>query len=58
MTAARFPWGGTYRDVVDGIAMVLHLTRWEGRRFVEQALGVDVYDSERKQLTFKPVAFG
>ena len=32
------PWEVTCRNVVDGIAMVIHLTRREGKRFVEEAI--------------------
>ena len=34
----ELPWEVTCRGVVDGIAMVIHMTRREGRRFVEEAL--------------------
>ena len=30
----ELPWEVTCRGVVDGIAMVIHMTRHEGRRFV------------------------
>ena len=33
----ELPWEVTCRGVVDGIAMVIHMTRREGRRFVEEA---------------------
>ena len=33
----------TCRGVVDGIAMVIHMTRREGRRFVEEAAVVNGY---------------
>ena len=32
--------------VVDGIAMVIHMTRREGRRLVEEAAVVNGYDTE------------
>ena len=35
----------TCRGVVDGIAMVIHMTRREGRRFVEEAAVVNGYDA-------------
>ena len=35
--AGSLPWEVTCRGVVDGIAMVIHMTRREGRRFVEEA---------------------
>ena len=39
------PWDVTYRGVVDGIAMVIHMTRREGRRFVDEAALVRGYDA-------------
>ena len=51
------PWEVTCRNVVDGIAMVIHLTRREGKRFVEEAIEVGGYDSARKRFTFKLVPF-
>ena len=39
------PWDVTYRGVVDGIAIVIHMTRREGRRFVEEAAVVHGYDA-------------
>ena len=39
------PWEVTCRGVVDGIALVLHVARREGRRFVEDALEVCGYDA-------------
>ena len=35
--AGELPWEVTCRGVVDGIAMVIHMTRSDGRRFVEEA---------------------
>ena len=52
------PWEVTCRNVVDGIAMVIHLTRREGKRFVEEAIEVGGYDSQRKRFTFTLVPFG
>ena len=37
------PWEVTCRGVVDGIAMVIHMTRADGRRFVEEAAFVRGY---------------
>ena len=34
----ELPWEVTCRGVVDGIALVIHMTRREGRRFVEEVL--------------------
>ena len=39
------PWEVTCRGVVDGIALVLHVTRRNGRRFVEEALDVRGYEA-------------
>jgi len=39
------PWEVTCRGVVDGIALVLHAARRDGRRFVEDALAVCGYDA-------------
>ena len=41
------PWDVTCRGVVDGIAMVIHMTRADGRRFVEEAAYVNGYDVGR-----------
>ena len=41
----HLPWDVTCRGVVDGIAMVIHMTRREGRRFVEEAAVVHGYDA-------------
>ena len=41
------PWDVTCRGVVDGIAMVIHMTRADGRRFVEEAAYVRGYDAGR-----------
>ena len=39
------PWEVTCRGVVDGIRLVLHMTRLKGRRFVEEAVRVRGYDA-------------
>ena len=41
----ELPWDVTCRGVVDGIALVIHMTRREGRRFVEEAAVVHGYDA-------------
>ena len=43
---SELPWDVTCRGVVDGIAMVIHMTRHEGRRLVEEAAVVNGYDTE------------
>ena len=40
------PWEVTCRGVVDGIQMVVHMTRRDGRRFIEEALRVRGYNAE------------
>ena len=49
------PWEVTCRGVVDGIAMVIHMTRREGRRFVEEALRVQGYDAPRNRWLVEPI---
>ena len=43
---SELPWEVTCRGVVDGIQMVVHMTRRDGRRFVEEALRVRGYSAE------------
>ena len=45
----ELPWEVTCRGVVDGIAMVIHMTRSEGRRFVEEAAYVKGYDAKENK---------
>ena len=45
----ELPWEVTCRGVVDGIAMVIHMTRREGRRFVEEAVYVKGYEVKENQ---------
>ena len=56
----ELPWEVTCRGVVDGIAMVIHMTRREGRRFVEEALFVKGYEAAENrwviQLVWPPEA--
>ena len=49
------PWEVTCRGVVDGISLVLHVTRREGRRFVEEALEVRGYDAATGRWITAPV---
>ena len=51
----ELPWEVTCRGVVDGIAMVIHMTRREGRRFVEEALRVEGYDAQRNRWLIEPI---
>ena len=52
------PWEVTCRGVVDGIALVLHVTRRSGRRFVEEALEVGCYDAPTGHWITEPVWTG
>ena len=45
----KLPWEVTCRGVVDGIAMVIHMTRHEGRRFAEEAVFVKGYEARNNQ---------
>ncbi len=49
------PWEVTCRGVVDGIALVLHITRRHGQRFVEEALEVEGYDAAAGRWITAPV---
>ena len=51
----ELPWEVTCRGVVDGIAMVIHMTRREGRRFVEEALLVQGYDAPQNRWLIEPI---
>ena len=51
------PWEVTCRGVVDGISLVIHMTRRGGRRFVEEAIHVGHYDGGQQRWAYKPVAF-
>ena len=51
----ELPWEVTCRGVVDGIAMVIHMTRREGRRFVEEALFVKGYEAAENRWVTQPV---
>ena len=52
----ELPWEVTCRGVVDGIAMVIHMTRHEGRRFVEEAVFVKGYDAKDNQWDIQRIA--
>ena len=49
------PWEVTCRGVVDGIHLVVHMTRRGGRRFVEEAIGVRSYDAAANRWLTEPV---
>ena len=50
----ELPWEVTCRGVVDGIAMVIHMTRREGKRFVEEALFVKGYEAAENRWLIQP----
>ena len=41
----ELPWSVTCRSIVDGIRIVVHMTRCKGKRFTEEALLVEGYDA-------------
>ena len=43
--AGRLPWSVTCRSIVDGVRMVVQMTRRRGLRFAEEALFVEGYDA-------------
>ena len=49
------PWDVTCRGVVDGISLVLHITRQRGRRFVEEAIQVQGYDAATGRWVTEPI---
>ena len=49
------PWEVTCRGVVDGISLVVHMTRRQGRRFVEEAIEVRGYDAAANRWLTEPV---
>ena len=51
------PWEVTCRGVVDGISMVIHMTRREGKRYVEEALHVSDYDAAKRRWHYRAVVF-
>ena len=53
----ELPWEVTCRGVVDGIAMVIHMTRREGKRFVEEALMVKGYEAAENRWTVDSIPF-
>ena len=43
--SSRLPWSVTCRSIVDGVRMVVQMTRRRGLRFAEEALLVEGYDA-------------
>ena len=50
------PWEVICRSVVDALTMVLHMARRDGRRYVEDAIFVEGYNSKLQRWHFKPAA--
>jgi len=46
MQAGELPWEVVCRSVVDGISLVLHMTRVQGRRYVEEAIALRGWNAE------------
>ena len=57
MAEGGLPWEAVCRSVVDGISMVVHMTRREGRRYVEDAISVNGYSLDKKRFLWKPIPF-
>lgn len=53
----NLPWEVVCRGVVDGIDLVIHITRRHGRRFVEDAIRVSDYAAEERRWAYRPVLF-
>ena len=51
----ELPWEVTCRGVVDGIAMVIHMARRGGKRFVEEALIVKGYEASENHWLTEPI---
>ena len=56
MQAGDLPWEVVCRSVVDGIALVLHMTRVEGRRLVEEGLLLHGWQAEDNAWLTEAVA--
>ena len=56
MQAGDLPWEVVCRSVVDGIALVLHMTRVEGRRLVEEGLILQGWQAEDNAWLTQAVA--
>ena len=53
----NLPWEVICRGVVDGIALVIHITRRHGHRFVEDAIRVSDYSVEDRRWNYQTVLF-
>ncbi|MCY4393073.1 MAG: ATPase, T2SS/T4P/T4SS family [Chloroflexi bacterium] len=56
MQAGELPWEVVCRSVVDGISLVLHMTRVQGRRYVEEAIAVQGWNADDETWLIDPIA--
>ena len=54
MQAGELPWEVVCRSVVDGISLVLHMTRLSGRRYVEEAIALRGWQAEDEAWVTQP----
>lgn len=55
MQAGELPWEVVCRSVVDGISLVLHMTRLKGRRYVEEAIALQGWNPEDESWLIEPI---
>ena len=55
MQAGELPWEVVCRSIVDGISLVLHMTRVQGRRYVEEAIALRGWNAEDESWLIEPV---
>ncbi|MXX77351.1 MAG: CpaF family protein [Holophagales bacterium] len=56
MQAGELPWEVVCRSVVDGISLVLHMTRVQGRRYVEECIALRGWNPEDESWNIEPIA--
>lgn len=56
MQAGELPWEVVCRSVVDGISLVLHMTRVQGRRYVEECIALRGWNPEDESWNIEPLA--
>lgn len=56
MQAGELPWEVVCRSVVDGISLVLHMTRLKGQRYVEEAIALRGWNAEDESWLIQPIA--
>lgn len=56
MQAGELPWEVVCRSVVDGISLVLHVTRLHGRRYVEEAIALRGWNADDESWLTEQVA--